>query len=71
MSVGKDHDILGHPSEAKTRETAKVLGWILTRGALIPCRACSTAKAKQKNVPNVSEHILHKEAMEESIWIHC
>jgi hypothetical protein len=55
MSFKKAHSLLGHVSEDYTRATAKVLGWKITRGTLGACDACTTAKAKQKNVPKRKE----------------
>ena len=50
MSIDRAHAILGHSSEAKTRETAAALGILITRGALKTCESCAISKAKQKNV---------------------
>ena len=50
MNIQQAHDKLGHDSEARTRTTAKGLGWTITRGSLKPCEACAVAKAKQKNI---------------------
>jgi hypothetical protein len=50
MSIERAHAILGHSSEAKTRQTAAALGILVTRGALKTCESCAIAKAKQKNV---------------------
>ena len=50
MSIEQAHAILGHSSEAKTRQTAAALGILVTRGALKTCKSCAIAKAKQKNV---------------------
>ncbi len=36
MSIDRAHAILGHSSEEKTRQTAAVLGILITRGALKP-----------------------------------
>jgi len=62
ISVDKAHEILGHPDESRTRKVAKVLGWELNKGSLKPCRGCTIAKAKQKNVIKESEHIPTKES---------
>ena len=61
MSVDKAREISGHPDESRTRKAAKALGWKLNQGALTPCRACTIAKAKQKNVIKESEHVPTKE----------
>jgi len=50
MSIDRAHAILGHSSEAKTRETAAALGILITRGALKTCKSCAILKARQKNV---------------------
>ncbi len=55
MSIERAHAILGHSSEGKTRQTAAVLGILIARGTLKTCESCAIAKAKQKNVNNVSE----------------
>ena len=48
------HEMLGHASEDTTRNTAKHLGWKLT-GKWNPCESCLIGKAKQKNVPKITE----------------
>jgi hypothetical protein len=55
MSIEQAHAILGHSSEGKRRQTAAALGIRITRGALKTCESCAIAKAKQKNVNDVSE----------------
>ena len=55
MNVTKAHSLLGHVSEASTRQTAKGLGLEISRGSLKPCVHCARAKAKQKNVCKASE----------------
>ncbi len=55
MSIKQAHAILGHSSEGKTRQTAAALVIIIARGALKTCESCALAKAKQKNVNDVSE----------------
>jgi hypothetical protein len=55
MSIDRAHAIFGHSSEGKTRQTAAVLGILITRGALKTCESCAIAKAKQKNVNDVSK----------------
>ena len=57
MSIKQAHAILGHSSEGKTqtRQTAAALGILIARGALKTCESCAIAKAKQKNVNDVSE----------------
>ena len=56
MSVQQAHRKLGHCGEEETRKIDKALGWTITRGSMLPCVACAEAKAKQKNVPKVSDH---------------
>ena len=57
ISIKQAHAILGHSSEGKTqtRQTAAALGILIARGALKTCESCAIAKAKQKNVNDVSE----------------
>ena len=55
MSIVKAHRQLGHCSEANTRAAAKALNWYITRGALKPCQACTIGKARQKNLPQLSD----------------
>jgi hypothetical protein len=52
------HERLGHVNEADTRKIAKALGWELTSGKMGVCEACTSAKAKQKNVVKESDHVL-------------
>lgn len=58
MSVTKAHSLILHGNEDQTRATAKVLGWKLTAGSMGACKVRTEAKAKQKNVPTESEHVL-------------
>ena len=55
MSIEQAHAILGHSSEGKTRQTAAALGILIARGALKTCKSCAIAKAKQRNVNDVSK----------------
>jgi hypothetical protein len=55
MTIKQAHDKLGHSSEDNTRKTAKQLGWEITPGTLRPCESCAAGKAKQKNVPKLSD----------------
>ena len=32
------------------------MGFELTRGSMHTCKSCATGKAKQKNVPQISDH---------------
>ena len=57
VPIQKAHDLLGHLNESGTRRAAEALGWTITRGTMMPCGLCGVAKAKQKNVPQVSEHV--------------
>jgi hypothetical protein len=56
LLIGQAHGKFGHCSEALTRGTAKVLKIDLTQGSLLRCDSCAAGKAKQKNVPKMSEH---------------
>ena len=57
MNVGRAHKLLGHLGEDTTRETAKSLGWMISKGQMKPCKACTVAKAKQKSVAQSSSHV--------------
>ena len=48
MNIQKAHGLLGHGDEESTRKTAQELGWILTRGTLMPCLCCAKEKATKK-----------------------
>ena len=50
VNVNKFHELMGHPSEAKTRLVAAYYGVKLS-GQFKTCSACAKAKAKQANVP--------------------
>ena len=50
-TVEKAHALLGHPNVDDVRKTAKHLGWELSKSSSGPCASCTTAKAKQKNLP--------------------
>jgi hypothetical protein len=56
LNVKRAHVLLGHPSEALTRQIAKALKWTLTRGGLGVCESCAVAKAKQKNLPQIEKN---------------
>lgn len=47
---------LGYCNEDMTWKTAECMG-LSTTGVWVPCESCAIAKAKQKNVPKVSEHV--------------
>ena len=55
MTVQKAHQMLGHSNEAATGKTAKMLGWLLSRGELKICESCAKGKGKQKNASKSSE----------------
>lgn len=55
MSIQKAHELLGHGDENTTRQSAKSLGWRITRGSLKPCVSCAVAKAKAKNTSKKSD----------------
>ena len=54
MSIWKAHGLLGHGDKESTCQTAKELGWVITRGSLMPYLHCAKSKAKQKNVSESS-----------------
>ena len=61
MNIAKAHGLLGHGDEESTRQSAKELGWVITRGKLDPCLHCARSKAKQKNVCKASDKEKAKE----------
>ena len=50
MNINMAHCQLGHRNKDSIRETAKQMGWELTRGSLRPCKHCTKSKANQKYV---------------------
>ena len=50
VNVNRFHELLGHPSESKTRAVAKYYGVKLT-GSFKTCASCAKAKARQANIP--------------------
>jgi hypothetical protein len=54
VNINMAHCFLGHQNEDSVCKTAKELGWVLTRGTLMPCEYCARSKAKQKNVQKES-----------------
>jgi hypothetical protein len=60
LNIGRAHELLGHMGEDMTRKTAKHLGWQITRGTLQTCESCAIGKAKQRNVPKISDHVTSK-----------
>jgi hypothetical protein len=55
MNIRLAHSKLGHLGEDLTRRTAKHHGWKLTIGSMKPCVGCAEGKAKQKNVPKITD----------------
>ena len=51
MTMEQAHEKLGHIGEKAVIETAKKLGWKLTKTTMPKCAACAAGKAKQKNLP--------------------
>jgi hypothetical protein len=70
-SINQAHERLGRLHEDATRATSIVLGIKLKRGVMKPCRACTVAKAKQKNVTKVSKHknVIHQEKEYSWTWL--
>jgi hypothetical protein len=70
-SINQAHKRLGHYHEDATRATVIVLGIKLKAGVMKPCRACTVAKAKQKNLTKVNEHknVIHQEKECSWIWL--
>jgi hypothetical protein len=60
MMIKQAHDKLGHCSEDLTQKMAKQLRWTINSRALGPCESCAAGKAKQKNVPKISEKDIAK-----------
>ena len=58
MNINEAHRKFGHGHEDAVRKAAKHLGIEITRGTMKPCLACTEARAKQKNVPKVSFHVV-------------
>ena len=50
------HDMLGHVSESRTRETAKYYG-IKLEGKFQVCGDCAKAKIRQNNIPKDEDTI--------------
>jgi hypothetical protein len=48
---------------------AKELGWTLSLGSLKPCDGCLAGKAKQKNVPSKSNHVVATEANKARVFL--
>jgi hypothetical protein len=63
------HDRLGHPHEDMTRKMAEELERTLSRGSLKPCDGCLAGKAKQKNVPKDSGHVVAAEPNEARVFL--
>jgi hypothetical protein len=51
MSVDEVHNKFGHSNGNSTCKIAADLGIELTQGLMKVCKACTMAKAKQKNAP--------------------
>ena len=56
MNADKAHDLFGHGDKERDKKIASVLGIRLTPGTNMPCKACAEGKAKQKNVPKITEY---------------
>ena len=57
-NIVQAHAKFGHCDEAAIWNTAKALAIEIARGTLPPCESCAAAKAKQKNVPKSSDHVM-------------
>ena len=57
FTINQAHERLGHMNEDRTRLTAETLGWKIKPGCFVVCKACAEAKAKQTNVPKVTQHV--------------
>jgi hypothetical protein len=60
MTINDAHDRFGHVEEETTKAMAKGLGITLKPQAMVPCEACATGKARQKNLPTNTEHEVAK-----------
>jgi hypothetical protein len=69
LNVKKAHALLGHQSEAITRQICNTLGWTLARGSLGVCEPCALAKAKQKNVPNELKSYAEKDKTKQTAFL--
>lgn len=49
LSPNEAHHLFGYHNKNRTREIAKALGIVLTKGPMEVCKSCAIAKAKQKN----------------------
>ena len=56
ISIDLAHQMFGHADEESTKKTAKALGFDISKGKMKPCESCARAKAKQRNVPKLSNH---------------
>ena len=68
ISIERAHGLLGHCDERRTRATAKHLEWVISTGPMKPCESCATGKARQKNVPTISDG--HKAVVPNGRWFH-
>jgi hypothetical protein len=60
MTINEAHNHFGHMGEETTKAMAKALGITLKPGAMVPCEACATGKARQKNLPTNTKHEVAK-----------
>ena len=66
VNTNNVHGLLGYPSEATTRKTAKEVRVTLT-GQIKPCKACSLARARNKNVSKTP--VEHSSIVRERLFI--
>ncbi len=55
IPTAKVYALLGHHIEETTRKISKKLGWTISCGSMKPCKACSIATDRQKNVPKTHD----------------
>jgi hypothetical protein len=67
-NIKKSHELLGHNNENDTRQMASHLGWTITRGPLGGCESCANAKARQKNMSEISTE--EKATVINGRWFH-
>jgi hypothetical protein len=68
MTIKQAHDRFGHNHEDATQAMAKHLGIRITQGKMKPCKGCTLAKAKQKNIPQVNSTQVHATKFGERIY---
>jgi hypothetical protein len=68
MTIKQAHKQFGHNNKEATCAMAKHLLIKITQGCMMPCEACTLAKAKQKNVPKINKTQVHATKFGERIY---